>query len=553
MKKYLYALFILLTASLFLTNRVFAGDSDYLPGGKNYISHSNLTYVEEQNYLYTTNNILVKPDNDYTLSLPMDFLTSQHLEVTISFYNNETLISDLNIDILEFNQNFSPEGNGFYSFYVLFDCNYLRLEFHNTDFPNDFSLDEEVVGMQLEEGTSGTNYESYIQGTMIDTESPYFQSSGSIISYVDQPITDLEILESLVAIDAIDGDVSENIVIVDDQYSDYMHTIGSYHIVFSVTDSSGNSTEITIPIEVVDVLDPVFSDLGVIQAVYPNVYSVEDIKAMLSASDNYDGDISNNITLIEEDYTNNSDKVGTYEMTFSVSDSSNNTTNYTQVIEVVDNEGPLIEGVSEIHTGYQEYITETEIKNQLTVTDNYDSDLDLTIVTEENTYKNNANILGNYSIVFSVTDSSGNRTEKTIDIIVIDSVSPMVYFDLAYIQVYADTVMDLPDFAELLTKSNELDSTKSYLITVKYDSYTKHANIPGTYHLSLIFEDEVGDKLEKDLEIRVINRGVDDIYIGEEIEDIGFFDKAKNYLITGGISLAFIISNIVWFVIIKKK
>ncbi|MFO7969066.1 MAG: DUF5011 domain-containing protein, partial [Candidatus Izemoplasmatales bacterium] len=357
----------------------------------------------------------------------------------------------------------------------------------------------------------------------------------------------------LVAIDGIDGDVSENIVIVDDQYTEFMNTIGSYQIVFSVSDSSSNTTEITIPIEVVDVLDPVFSDIGVIQAVYPNVYTVEDILGMLSASDNYDGDISNEITLVEENYTINADQVGTYELTFTVSDSSNNSTNYTQVVEVIDDEGPVIDGISEIHTGYQTYVSESEIKDQLTITDNYDDVIDLVIVTEANTYKNNSDTIGNYSVTFSVTDSSGNKTEKVIDMIVIDSIGPMIYFDLSYIQVYADTVMELPDFAELLTKSNELDSSKNYLITVKYDSYTKHSNMPGTYHLSLQFEDEVGEMIEKDLEIRVIDRGVDDIYIAQENEDIGFFEKAKDYLITGGISLVLIISNVLWFIILKKK
>ncbi len=553
MKKYLFVLVLLLTLSLFINDNVFAGDSDYLPGGKNYISNENLTYVDDQDYLYTTNNILVKPDSNYTLSLPMDFLTSRFLTVTISFYNNETFVTELSIEIVEFNQNSTQEGNGYYSFYVYHDCNYLRLEFDNADFPMDFTADEEIIGMQLEEGTSGTNYETYIQGTMIDTESPYFQSSGSIISYIDQPITATEIKDSLVAIDGIDGDVSENIVIVDDQYTEFMNTIGSYQIVFSVSDSSSNTTEITIPIEVIDVLEPVFSDIGVIQAVYPNAYTVEDILGMLSASDNYDGDISSEITLVEENYTINADQVGTYELTFTVSDSSNNSTNYTQVVEVIDVEDPVIDGISEIHTGYQTYVSESEIKDQLTITDNYDDVIDLVIVTEANTYKNNSDTIGNYSVTFSVTDSSGNKTEKAIEMIVIDSIGPMIYFDLSYIQVYADTVMELPDFGELLTKSNELDSSKKYLITVKYDSYTKHANMPGTYHLSLQFEDEVGEMIEKDLEIRVIDRGVDDIYIAQENEDIGFFEKAKDYLITGGISLVLVISNVLWFIILKKK
>jgi hypothetical protein len=238
-------------------------------------------------------------------------------------------------------------------------------------------------------------------------------------------------------------------------------------------------------------------------------------------------------------------------MQLSVMDSSGNKVYHDVEIAVVDEDAPLITGESSIHVGYNHYISESDILSGLGVTDNYDQNIALTV--NSNSYKDNSDQIGEYSMVVSATDSSGNRTNKTISIHVVDSIGPMIYFDLSVIQVYSDQVMSLPDFAKLLTKTRELDSGKDYMITVKYDSYTKHAKIPGTYHLKLLFEDEFGESVDKDLEINVIDQVADGIYISEEVIEKSFFGDKSNLIIIGGSGLALIASNLVWFFIHKKR
>ncbi len=551
MKKYLLIIaFLLILASLFNANKIYAYSGDYLPGGKNYLTSEN--FVASGDYYINIDPFLVKPYTEYTLSIPRYYYDDEHPVITASYYNNATFVEDHDFIETDFHYDDVLQIR-YISFTTGSNVNYISLRLP------DYSRDIRSMGFdyfQLEEGAVPTTYEPYIQGSMIDTESPYFENTGTIISYVDSPITVAEIQSSLTAYDSIDGDVTGNISLVSDDYTANSDILGTYQIVFQAYDGSGNVSQVTIPVEVVDILKPVFTDIGTVKAVYPNAYTVGDILGMLSASDNYDGDISNLIQLVTDSYSANSDIVGTYDMTFSVSDSSGNTANYTLPIQVVDEDGPIISGTTSIVTGYDALISDDMIESNLSATDNYDSSDSLSFVKESDSYTANYNQLGNYEIVYSVTDSSGNKTSQVISISVVDLVSPVVYFNSAVIQVYNDTVLALPDFVDLLSKSNEIDGTKTYYITVKYDSYTKHAYTPGKYNLVFDIKDSQGKTYTKQIEVKVIEKPVDYIHRGltvDVVQDFSFYDRYKNYIIGGGISAFIIIANVLWFFVIKKR
>jgi hypothetical protein len=522
----------------------------YLPGGKNYISSDNVVKVGD--IVNSINPFLVKSYTDYTFSVSRDYVDGAPFNLNVYFYDNDGYISDESTD--DFSMTFDNTLNVYYfTFTTPAECNYLEFDFNDN---GSYVSGSELIDVQLEEGLIATVYEPYIQGDIMDTSSPYFIGSNSIISYYDQPITVVEIQSSLSAYDDIDGDLSANITVVQDNYTANIGTLGTYSVIFSVTDNSMNSTEMTVNVQLVDVLAPVFSNVSTITAVYPNTYTVQDIIAMLSASDNYDADVSHLITLVEDNYTVNSNIVGTYQMDFQVTDSSGNISYYTQAISVVDVEGPVISGNETISIGYNHQLTPTIVMEGLGVIDNYDDQLTLNIVLESDNYSINYNKLGQYSMQFSVTDSSGNKTYKTINITVVDEIGPVVYFDSSIIQVYSDTVLSLPDFAQLLVKTNELNQGEDYYITIKYDNYTNHAQNPGTYHLSLDFEDSKGDVLTKEFQIRVLDRGYDYIFVQDHIEDkdqSSFWQQNMLYAIGG---LSFITASslgIIIFGLIKKR
>jgi hypothetical protein len=200
-----------------------------------------------------------------------------------------------------------------------------------------------------------------------------------------------------------------------------------------------------------------------------------------------------------------------------VTDSSGNSTEYIQVIEVIDDQSPVISGSDSINVGYNQLLTTDIVKSGLSVVDNYDDSQDLEIVLENDTYSSNSNLLGQYEMKFSVTDSSGNKSYKTVDINVVDEIGPIVYFDTSIIQIYSDTIMSLPDFAKLMFHTNELDPEKYYFITTRLDTYTRHYNIPGTYHMHIDFEDEYGEVTKREFRIEVIDRNYDYIYVPQPV------------------------------------
>ncbi|MGE4378694.1 MAG: hypothetical protein AB7E16_02140 [Candidatus Izemoplasmatales bacterium] len=549
MKKIILGFILSITFLTVFIIKVEAYSPHYLPGGKNYISSDNIIEVNET--ISSIDSFVIKPYTEYTFSVDNIFFEGMPFEGAICFYDNDVFIIEFSFD------NYMMENNvdlnvWSYTFITPAEANYMSFEFRDN---GNYEPGTELIGVQLEEGFVPTEYEPYIAGSIIDTSSPFFVGSGTIISYFDQPITISEIQSSLTAYDDIDGDLTDNINLIQDGYSENMTSLGSYDLIFEVSDNSNNKTQLTVKVEVVDVLAPVFSDIGVIKAVYPNVYSVEEIKGMLTASDNYDGNISSNITLVDDRYTEFSSQTGLYEIEYSVTDTSGNTANYVQIIEVVDEEGPIISGNDNISVGYDQELSMSNIKYGLSVVDNYDLSSTIELVLESNSYSTNSHTLGTYLVQFSATDSSGNKTIKDIIINVVDEIGPVVYLNSSIIQVYSDTVLSLPDFAKLLVNTNELSDKQDYFIKIKYDSYSKNSFNPGTYHLYLDFEDGYGKVLSKEFQINVLERDYDYLYIQDDMDispEKGI--NSEKWFIIGGVALSTLLSSgIIVFQILKRK
>lgn len=101
----------------------------------------------------------------------------------------------------------------------------------------------------------------------------------------------------------------------------------------------------------------------------------------------------------------NLSQAGSYEVTIAVTDAGGNTTEATAQVEVVaDTEPPVIEGVEDITIPAG---TSVSYKRNVTVTDNLDEDVELTVVTDGV----DLNTVGDYPITYIATDSAGNVTE----------------------------------------------------------------------------------------------------------------------------------------------
>ena len=146
-------------------------------------------------------------------------------------------------------------------------------------------------------------------------------------NYIDSGVT---------AIDNIDGDVSDEVMIVEDLDT---QTIGTYHVTYSISDLANNSTSSSRTIRVVssdpDITPPIITIKGTNpKKVYQNsVYN--DMGA--TAYDEIDGDMSSSIVQTGSVDTS---IIGTYYITYTITDSSENATSSIRIVEVVSNDIP---------------------------------------------------------------------------------------------------------------------------------------------------------------------------------------------------------------------
>lgn len=152
---------------------------------------------------------------------------------------------------------------------------------------------------------------------VVDSEKPVISLVGNEIGiacpgkdYVDEGAT---------ANDNYDGDISDKIKV----------EVGDSKLVYSVSDSSGNTNKIVRNIEYKDEESPIIELKGnsTMYLYVGNSYSEEGY----TANDNCDGDITDKV---EISGSVNTSTTGTYKLTYSVTDSNNNTASIERTIIV---------------------------------------------------------------------------------------------------------------------------------------------------------------------------------------------------------------------------
>ena len=122
--------------------------------------------------------------------------------------------------------------------------------------------------------------------------------------------------EGYTAIDNVDGDITSKVIA----------TEKNGVVTYTVTDSSGNSTEVTRTIFYDDREAPVITFEGV-----DAVMASSEWKGSYKAQDNVDGDLTSKVVVTGSVDTNTP---GTYELTYTVADSYNNKTEVTRTVTV---------------------------------------------------------------------------------------------------------------------------------------------------------------------------------------------------------------------------
>ena len=180
-------------------------------------------------------------------------------------------------------------------------------------------------------------------------------------------------------------------------------TVATYFIQYSVSDSDGNITQVQRTVNVVDTTKPILTITNTSTTV--EVFESYNDEGGVTAADNYDGDITQDIT------TNsnvNTSIVGIYTVEFNVTDSSGNAAiPVTRTVNVIDTQVPVISLLGNSSLNVEQGSTYND--DGATATDIYDGDISSSIVTTNSV---NTSTIGSYSVTYNVSDSSGNAAAE---------------------------------------------------------------------------------------------------------------------------------------------
>ncbi|MDP2896137.1 MAG: DUF5011 domain-containing protein [bacterium] len=279
------------------------------------------------------------------------------------------------------------------------------------------------------------------------------------------------------ATDNYDGDITSRVWVVGSVDHNYL---GNYTLTYTVSDANGNAAqEKARTVRVVDTTRPVIELLGEETVILEagTWYTEPGYRA----TDNYDGDITSRVWVVGSVDPN---YLGNYTLRYTVSDANGNPAEEkTRIVQVVDTTPPVIEllgdepFVLEVGTWYTE--------PGYTATDNYDGDIASRVWVIGSV---DHNYLGDYTLTYTVSDSSGNPAEeKTRLVRVVDTTPPVIKLSGANsVRLKVGTPFVEPGFAA--TDNYDGDITSDVRVGGSVDHMS-----PGTYVLRYNITDSSGN------------------------------------------------------------
>lgn len=249
---------------------------------------------------------------------------------------------------------------------------------------------------------------------VVDTTAPVITLGGT--SPVTVECGDTYTDAGATANDACDGDLTSSIVTLNPVDTGIA---GTYTVTYNVSDAASNvATEVTRTVNVTDTTAPVITSVGTspVTVECGDVYT----DAGATANDACDGDLSASIVTVNPV---NSGIVGTYTVTYNVSDAATNAaTEVTRTVNVVDTTAPVITrlGSSPVTVECGDAYTDAGA----TANDVCDGNLTgfVAIVNPVDT-----GIIGTYTVTYNVSDAASNAAaEVTRTVNVVDTTAPVL-------------------------------------------------------------------------------------------------------------------------------
>ena len=215
-----------------------------------------------------------------------------------------------------------------------------------------------------------------------------------------------------IASDILDGSMS--VTTVSTVNTD---AVGSYTVTYSVSDANGNAAaNVVRTVSVVDTTKPVITLVGNATETVEAKSTYTDAGA--SASDIVDGNLTGSVTSVS---TVNTDAVGSYSVTYSVSDTEGNTApDVVRTVSVVDTTKPVITLLGDAIEIVE--AKGTYVDAGASAIDTLDGSLTVTTLNTVNTDE-----VGIYTVTYSVSDANGNAAADVVRAVgVVDTTKPVI-------------------------------------------------------------------------------------------------------------------------------
>lgn len=224
----------------------------------------------------------------------------------------------------------------------------------------------------------------------------------------------------------------------------------------------------------------------------------------VTASDREDGDISEKVTVLSHNV--NTDVVGTYQITYTVTDSKGTTTTKTVNAVVcsptgLNNRFPVITAVDKTFFIGDEWNNEVALKD-VTAYDEEDGDVTGSLeIVEHNV---DTSVAGSYYVTYKATDSQGASSTKTINVTVLAAPSPLNH---APVITANDRMFSVGDFFDEsialqdVTAYDEEDGDLTGVIEIIEN--TVDTSKSGTYYVTYKVTDAAGESSTKTINVVV--------------------------------------------------
>lgn len=285
-----------------------------------------------------------------------------------------------------------------------------------------------------------------------DCYTPFFLPTISLIGGADEFVEiNQSYTDSGVIARNVDGTLSDNFSYVikkDDVIVQEIdaNSLGIYEITYTVFDGT-KSKSIIRKVSIVDTIDPVIS-LATNDNLLISDVDGFDLLDGVSVSDNSLEDLSISVT------GNIAKIAGSYNITYSATDSSGNTVSVLRIINVSDVTAPVLSlnGASSINVLKDSAYTELGA----TAIDDSEGDVTSFIVITGNV---NTAVAGTYYVTYTVKDSSNNESSITRTVVVIPSTQ---VFDFTYTGNYQLFVVPYTGVYKLETWGAQGGNTSSF-------------------------------------------------------------------------------------------